>query len=110
MKVANQNRRITAVIAFSPGEYFIPLTVKDWLKDFDRMVYVSLTSREQPFVTELLKEVPTNLVTSYRQSGNGVHGASALWSDNPQANDIWMSLLLFVNKVKEERYKYLLYY
>jgi len=104
MKVANQNKRVMAVIAFSPGEYFNPVTTKDWLKDFDRLLFVSSTKREQPFVTELVKDIPAQLLTTFYPSGDGVHGASALWNDHPQSGDIWMSLMMFVAKVKEEQY------
>ena len=104
MKVANQNKRVTAVIAFSPGEYFNPVPVKDWLKDFNQLLYVTSTKRQQPFVAELVKDIPTQLLTIYHPSGDGVHGSPALWNDHPQSGDIWMSLMMFVAKVKEEQY------
>ena len=104
MKVANQNKRVTAVIAFSPGEYFNPVTAKDWIKDFDKLLYVSSTKREQPFVTEMVKDIPAPLLTTFYPSGEGIHGASALWNDHPQSGDIWMSLMMFMAKVKEEQY------
>jgi pimeloyl-ACP methyl ester carboxylesterase len=105
MKVSNHNQKATAVIAFSPGEYFSPVKVKDWLKDFDKLLYVTSTKREQSFVTELIKDIPAQYVTKYQPSGDGVHGAPALWNDNPSASDGWMSLMMFVKKVKEEKYK-----
>ena len=105
LKAANQNRRVAAVIAFSPGEYFSPLKATDWLKDFDRLTYVSYIGREEPFVAELEKEIPAELLTKYRQPGIGVRGAPALWSDNEQANSGWMSLMMFINKVREEKFK-----
>jgi len=105
MKAANHNAKVTAVIAFSPGEYFGSVKVKDWLKDFDKMAYVTSTRREQPFVAELVKDIPPQLLTAYRQpSGDGTRGAPALWNDQQDAGEIWMSLMLFVNKVKEEKY------
>jgi pimeloyl-ACP methyl ester carboxylesterase len=105
MKVANRNQKATAVIAFSPGEYFNPVKVKDWLKDFDKLLYVTSTKREQPFVTELIRDIPAQYVTKYQPSGGGIHGAPALQNDNPSASDGWMSLMMFVKKVKEGKYK-----
>ena len=104
MKAANQNGKVTAVIAFSPGEYFSPVTVSDWLIDFDKLLFVSSTKREQPFVAELVKDIPEQLLTVYDPSGDGIRGAPALWSEQPQANEIWMSLLLFMKKVKDKKY------
>ena len=105
LKIANQNRNAAAVIAFSPGEYFTPISVKDWLKDFNRLVYVTSTKRGQPFVLELMNDIPAQYITVFQQQGEGVHGAQALWNNNPNANDLWMSLMIFINKVKEEKYK-----
>ncbi len=106
MKVANQNKKATAVVAFSPGEYFSPVKVKDWLKDYEKLTFVTYTKREQPFVTELIKDIPAQYLTTFLpSSGEGVHGASALWNDNPSASEYWMSLMMFVKKVKEEKYK-----
>ena len=76
-----------------------------FLNDFDKLVYVSSTKREQPFVAELVKDIPAPLLTQYHPSGDGVRGAPALWNDHPAANELWMSLMLFVQKVKEEKYK-----
>ena len=104
MKVANQNWRISAVLAFSPGEYFPPLSVNNWLIDFNQLLYVTSTKREQPYVAEIIKDISTQFITQYQPSGDGVRGAPALWSDNPEASDLWMSLLLFMNKVKVEKY------
>jgi len=104
MKVANQNRRITAVIASSPGEYFKPLTVKDWLTDFNQLLFVTSTKWEEPFVNELLSDIPPHLISRYQSSEGGVQGAPALWNDNPETNVIWMSLMMFINKVRKEKY------
>jgi hypothetical protein len=105
MKVANHNKSVTAVIAFSPGEYFSPVSAKDWLNDFDKMIYIALTRHERSFVNELTKDIPAQYITQFIPSGEGVKGASALRNNNPQANDYWMSLMMFVNNVKKEKYK-----
>jgi len=105
MKVANHNPKVTAVIAYSPGEYFGSVKAKDWLVDFDNLVYVASTKREKPFVAELIKDIPAQYLTIFQPSDDGVHGAPALWKDNASANEYWMSLMMFVKRVKEEKYK-----
>jgi len=105
MKVANQNKLVTAVIACSPGEYFKPaVTAKEWFKDFNQLLFVTSTRRELPFVTDLLSDIPPQLVTRYQSAEGGVQGAPALWGDNPQAGEIWMSLMMFMNKVRKDKY------
>ena len=102
MKLANQNWRVAGVIAFSPGEFFAPQSAKGWLTDFDRMVYVASTRQEQRFVEELVKDIPPQHITKYQSQ---MRGASALFSESPHSNENWMSLMLFINKVKEEYFE-----
>ena len=104
MKLANQNPKATAVIAFSPGEYFSPVKAKDWLKDFDKLTYVASSKVEYPYVVELVKDIPASLLTQFQPSDAGVHGAPALWNSSASSNDIWLSLMMFIKKVKEEKY------
>ena len=105
MKVANHNKKNTAVIAFSPGEYFAPVKTKDWLTDFDKLIYVASTQREHPFITELVKDIPAQLITHYQIPVDGQQGAPALWNSNASASETWMSLVMFIKKVKEEKYR-----
>jgi dienelactone hydrolase len=106
MKAANHNRQVTAAIAFSPGEYFgANVPVKEWLTDFDQMLFVATTQHEYPFVTDLIQTIPADLLTRFQPtSGNGMQGAPALWNEEPTSNEYWMALMLFLNKVKEAKY------
>ena len=106
LKIANHNRYATAAIAFSPGEYFGPLNLlKNWVKDYDKLVYTAVTTREYPFTKDLLVSIPQDKLTLFKpSSGEGVHGAPALWNDNPTSNEYWMSLMMFIKKVKETEY------
>jgi dienelactone hydrolase len=107
MKVANHNKKVTAVISFSPGEYFTPAyQVREWLKDFDKPVFVACSKREYPFVKELTENIPQQNLTLYQPSpDDDIHGAPALWKNNPSSGEYWTSLLMFVKKVKDAKYK-----
>jgi dienelactone hydrolase len=108
MKIANHNEQITGVVAFSPGEYFGSSTgVKNWLVDYDQLVYVATTQHEYPFVTDLLQNIPPELLTRFKPlSSNGLQGAPALWDENDAAtHEYWMSLMRFLNKIRETKYQ-----
>ncbi len=107
MQTANRNNRVTAVIAFSPGEYFAPaLMIKDKIADFDKLLFAASTKREYSFMKDLVKEIPQQNITTFQpSSGDGVHGAPALWNSNSSSGEYWMSLMMFVKKVKETKYK-----
>lgn len=104
MKIANHNRQVTGVVAFSPGEYFGPaVKVADWLTGFDRLLFVATTQREAPFVAELLHNVPDDLLTRFLPAtGAGRQGAQALWEEDDASDECWIALMLFLRKVKEQ--------
>lgn len=104
MKVANHHPDVEAVIAFSPGEYFQPkLVLKEYLINYDKPLFIASTSKEKPFVTELISEIPDEHVNFFvPQGGDGVHGSKALWEKQPQSEEVWLSLLLFFKKLTSE--------
>ena len=100
--VANNNPNVKAVIAFSPGEYFIDqLIVKEKLSELNKPVFAASSKREQPFVTDLLALVPASLKTIYApENGPGEHGSKSLWKNNPDNGEYWLALTLFFSKIK----------
>jgi dienelactone hydrolase len=108
MKAANHHRDVTAAIAFSPGEYFgSTVSVKDWFADYDRFLFVATTQHEYPFVTDLLQNIPSSArLTRFQPSSeSSVQGAPVLWNEEASSDEYWMSLMLFLNKVKEAEYQ-----
>jgi dienelactone hydrolase len=105
MKIANQDKKIAAVAAFSPGEYFGPtISVREWLSGFNTLLFVATTQHEYPFVTNLLENIPQSFITRFQPSfGNGAQGIAALHDINPTSNECWMSLMVFLKKVKDTK-------
>ncbi|MCX7987571.1 MAG: dienelactone hydrolase family protein [Bacteroidales bacterium] len=101
--LATKNPQISAVIAFSPGEYFEPrLSVSDTLAYLNVPVWIGGTKDELPYLKNLtskLKPQYLSLFTPIKHVGK--HGAVALWADNPSKDEYWFSLLLFFNQIKE---------
>jgi len=104
MKAGNHNPDIEAVIAFSPGEYFQPkMILKNFLSEYDKPLFVASTTKEKPFVNELISEVGPELLNFYVPSdGEGIHGSKALWENQSQSEEVWLSLLLFFKKITTE--------
>jgi pimeloyl-ACP methyl ester carboxylesterase len=101
MKVGNKNPDITAVIAFSPGEYFQPkLVLKNYLADYDKPVFVAATTIEKLFVQDLVSDIPADKLTFFTpKQGEGIHGSKALWETYAESEEVWLSLLLFFKKI-----------
>jgi hypothetical protein len=96
---------VAAVVAFSPGEYFgSTVAVKDWLADYDQLLYVATTRVEYPFVSEIVQPIPENQITRFQPDSGGVQGASALSTENLVSSEYWVSLMLFLNRIKEIKF------
>jgi dienelactone hydrolase len=93
---------VQAVIAFSPGEYFgKDLRVEDSLKTCSKPLFVAVTQREKPYVKQMLSAFPEDDYTLFQPDTLGVHGARALWDDNPTKDEYWLALLLFINNLNK---------
>lgn len=102
--VAKNNSRVKAVIAFSPGEFFRPdYIMTQQMKHFDKKVFINGSKREYSYNLELTARMPKeNRVLFTPSSGNCPHGAKALWDSNDSSEEIWLSLMLFINELKKD--------
>jgi hypothetical protein len=99
---AKDNKNVTAVIAFSPGEYFETENyIRNHIAGLSKPVFATSTFDESPFMIELLSKVDKKKVTTFRPSkNNGKHGSSSLWKTTPGSEELWLSLMMFVEGIK----------
>jgi dienelactone hydrolase len=94
--------KVRAILAFSPGEYFgQDLRMEDSLKTCSKPLFVAVTEREQPYVKQMLTALPEDDYTLFQPDTLGVHGARALWDDNPSKDEYWLALLMFINNLNK---------
>jgi dienelactone hydrolase len=98
---AAKTSNIRAVVAFSPGEYFQPeLEVKPHLKNIDIPVFIASSELEYNYIVDLASGIDEKRKTIYKpQKGRGVHGAKALWEENPDSKECWFQLSFFFDKL-----------
>jgi len=103
LKLAKNNPRVAAVVAFSPGEYFQPqLNLKTVIAKLDKPVFIGSMKSEHPFVKEMMSGISDNLVTWWTPSKvPGIHGSRALWKTSAESSECWMSLLMFFKSIKK---------
>ena len=101
---AQENSEVSAVIAFSPGEYFQPMvSIKDSLLDISKPVFIANSKHESKFVMSMTEKIPSEyLFLSDFNTGNGYYGAKALWAKAESSKQLWLDLLLFFKKLSEE--------
>jgi len=100
LEEAVSDTMVAAVIAFSPGEYFRNISVKDSLTGLDKPFFVTGTKSEEKYIRELMSTTTENKgFFFFPEEGNGVHGSRALWQDNPTSSEYWLSLVMFVRSL-----------
>ncbi|MEN8229446.1 MAG: dienelactone hydrolase family protein [Bacteroidota bacterium] len=97
LKMANENDSVRAVIAFSPGEYFVPnLRIQDAIANLKKPIFITSSLSEIPYVSQLVSGVDEQFVTLFEpQMGGGGRGTAALSSENENNSEYWLALLMF---------------
>jgi pimeloyl-ACP methyl ester carboxylesterase len=97
LKMATENELVKAVVALSPGEYFLPdLSIQDTIADLKKPVFITSSLSEFPYTEKLASSVDKQYLTLFKpQLGEGGRGTSALTSSNENSSEYWLALLLF---------------
>ena len=97
LKIAMEQEQVRAVIALSPGEYFLPsLRIEDTIAGMKKPVFITSSQSEFPYVSQLAAGVDPQYLTLFEpQLGEGARGTSALTEENAQNSEYWFALLLF---------------
>jgi dienelactone hydrolase len=100
--LAKENKHISAVIAFSPGEYFEKENmIRDTIKGLSKPIFAASSTTEYPYMKELFTKVDQNNLTLFCPSkGKGDHGSKVLWSGGADNSEYWLSLMMFFNQIK----------
>ncbi len=97
LKVAAQHEHVRAVVAFSPGEYFLPqISIQDTISGLKKPVFVSSSLSELPYVSQLVSGIDKNYVTLFEPKlGEGGRGTVSLTTNSTNHSEYWLALLLF---------------
>ncbi len=98
---AVNNPRVSAVIALSPGEYFgRKISVADSMQLLDKPAYIYSTQEENPYVVRIFEKTRGQSVTMVQPVNvPGHQGSSALLKENPESHELWLALMVFLNKL-----------
>ncbi|NOY37822.1 MAG: hypothetical protein GXO83_09620 [Chlorobi bacterium] len=101
---AHNNPSVKAVMAFSPGEFFLPqISVKDSLSGFNKPVFIAGTKSEYPYLSDLAEEIPVSLKRLYAPGDmEGERGARSLWKNDPAFREYWLAVIMFTRSIMQE--------
>jgi len=101
LKIAATSNKVSAVFAFSPGEYFgTKLNLKNAIAGLSVPVFATSSKEEAKDVTLLLNDVKAKKKQQFVPTSKGRHGSSCLWKDNPGYHEYWLAIMMFVKQLQ----------
>ena len=97
LKIALSNTDVKAVIALSPGEYFMPeIKIQEVISPLEKPVFITSSKAELPYVSELASGMDKDYVTLFEpKQGAGDRGTRSFSADYSNNNEYWIALMLF---------------
>lgn len=101
--VAMENDDVSAVISFSPGNYFSAERgdLTEMLSDFKKPMFVTSSQREIEDLNKLVANMEmTDKQTQFVPNSEGYHGSKALWEGQPDGEEYWKAITAFLESLK----------
>ena len=99
---AKNNKKVHAVLGFSPGEYFNDISVSGSLEAFDKELFICCNKTEQPYTDSLIRYVPESLLfRCCHEAPKANKGIELLSEKNPNHHLFWLDLLFYFNKLSQ---------
>lgn len=97
LKVALSDSLVRAVVAVSPGEYFLPETkIQEAIAALEKPVFITSSKAEFPYVSELASGIDPNYVSLFEpEQGAGERGTGSFSVDYEYNTEYWLALILF---------------
>ncbi|MEN8222442.1 MAG: alpha/beta fold hydrolase [Acidobacteriota bacterium] len=95
--------KISAVISFSPGEYFKfrGKEIKEYAQKVKCPVFITSAKKEHGYWKGIYESIPEGKKTYFLPEKEGIHGSRALWKSNPNHKEYRKALEKFLLKVKK---------
>ncbi|NOR27734.1 MAG: hypothetical protein GQ540_04290 [Lutibacter sp.] len=94
--IGNNLEKVKKIAAFSPGEYYKTIDVKNSIQNISKPAFVTSSKKESLALKELISLVDTNFITHFIPTVEGIHGSRALWSSTNGNEDYWEAFINFM--------------
>jgi len=102
LKIGKENKKVAAVIAFSPGEHFgKKLNLQKAISGLKKPVFLTSNRKEVQALSELAAAIKSEIKIQYIPEVAGFHGSKALWNDKEGFEGYWKALKDFLRKIKK---------
>ncbi|MDT0552621.1 alpha/beta hydrolase [Urechidicola vernalis] len=97
--VGNDNDKVKAIAAFSPGEYLKGINVTESITSMSKPTFVTSSRSETPKVEKLIQGINQQYVSHHKPIESGIHGSRGLWESTPGQDGYWKSFKSFLKQV-----------
>ncbi|MEA3455280.1 MAG: dienelactone hydrolase family protein [Campylobacterota bacterium] len=97
--VADHTPSIDAVLAFAPGEYYKKqgkTYIQDNVSHLNIPVFITSAKEEKKNWWSIYQAIPSKEKVYFLPQSEGVHGAKALWDNNPSNKKYWKAVSQFL--------------
>jgi len=101
--IANKTKNISAVLSFAPGEYYKKqgkYFIQNHVNHLTMPVFITSAKAEKKNWWKIYKAILSTEKTFFLPKTEGVHGAKALWENNPSHTFYWDAVRDFLKKQK----------
>jgi hypothetical protein len=93
---------ISAVLSFSPGEYFTfnDKKIAEYAQNITIPVFITSAGNEENYWREIFDVIPSVNKMSYLPHFTGQHGSKALWEQNEGHAKYWEEVSAFLTQLK----------
>lgn len=97
LSAALSHSSVRAVVALSPGEYFMPeIKIQEAISALQKPVFITSSKAEYPYVSELASGMEQKYVTLFEpKQGAGDRGSRSFSVDYEYNSEYWFALMLF---------------
>ena len=99
MLIGENNNKVKAIAAFSPGEYYKGMSIQNEIKDIAKPTFVTASLSETEALTTLVSKMKTNNLFHYKPKEEGIHGSRALWDSTKGYKEYREMFKAFLDKI-----------
>lgn len=96
--IGKDSEKVKAIVAFSPGEYYKGISVKDEIKNISKPTFVTSSKKEAEKLIEMMSLTDSLITEQYIPEAEGIHGSRALWKTTEGYQDYWSAFKIFLQK------------
>lgn len=99
---AKHAEEVTALMAFSPGEYFKkqkdPVYIENFAKSVQQPLFVTSSKKEREQAKSIFDASPSEKKILFTPASKGQHGSRALWNKWPDSDVYWAAVNGFLQE------------